>query len=109
MKAFSCAVQETSLPPRRETTTLLVPTSTPRGCEPGLIRSSSFSGASSGAFQTWSLFSVISLSSAWCAPRLLCVGARLLGLQRIRGGLLGQPAIVAARPLPAQLGERKAL
>ena len=51
MKALSCEAQATSLPPRRETTTLLVPTSMPTGCEPPFTRSSIFSGASSGDFQ----------------------------------------------------------
>jgi hypothetical protein len=51
MKALSCEAQATSLPPRRETTTLLVPTSIPTGCEPPFTRSSIFSGASSGDFQ----------------------------------------------------------
>jgi len=59
MKAFSWEAQATSLPPRRETTTLLVPTSMPTGCEPPFTRSSIFSGASSAGFHRWSLFSAM--------------------------------------------------
>src|SRR3990172_3683736 len=99
MKALSCDWQATSLPPRRETTTLLVPTSIPTGCDPVRTRSSILSAASSGAFQRWSLFSAISLSSPCRALRLR---REFLGCLRVRRQL-GQPAVVAPGPLLALL------
>ncbi|OFV87639.1 MAG: hypothetical protein A2V74_11120 [Acidobacteria bacterium RBG_16_70_10] len=51
MNALSCVAQATSFPPRREATTLLVPTSRPIGCAPVLTRSSMRSEASA-AFQS---------------------------------------------------------
>src|SRR5262245_16330253 len=97
MKALSCAWHATSFPPRFETTTLLVPTSIPTGCEPPLTRSSILSADSSGAFQRWSLFSAIGLSSA-CGARVPRRG--FLGCLSVLGQL-GQPTIVGPDPLHA--------
>src|SRR5512143_3466532 len=100
MKAFSWLAQATSFPPRRETTTLLVPTSMPTGWEPPLTRSSIFSGPSSGAFQRWSLFSVMWLSSA-CGPLPRRRGRLLRRLRVLR--LLVEPEVVGPRSLPPQV------
>src|SRR5512138_1640769 len=97
MKAFSWLAQATSLPPRRETTTLLVPTSIPTGCDPPLTRSSIFSGPSSGAFQRCSLFSVMSLSSDGVPPPRR--RGRLLRRLRVLR-LLVEPEVVRPRSLP---------
>src|SRR6185295_19032657 len=97
MNALSCAWQATSLPPRFETTTLLVPTLIPTGCEPPFTRSSILSADSSGAFQRWSLFSAIWLSSA-CGARVRRRG--FLGCLSVLGQL-GQPTVVGPDPLRA--------
>src|SRR5512147_1025360 len=97
MKAFSWLAQPTSLPPRRETTTLLVPTSMPTGWEPPFTRSSIFSGASSGGFQRWSLFSVMWLSSDGGPPPRR--RRRLLRRLRVLR-LLVEPEVVRPRSLP---------
>src|SRR5512136_2850375 len=99
MKAFSWLTQPTSLPPRRETTTLLVPTSMPTGWEPPFTRSSIFSGASSGGFQRWSLFSVMWLSSDGGPPPRR---RRLLRRLRVLR-LLVEPEVVGPRSLPPQV------
>ena len=111
MKALSCDAQATSLPPRRETTTLLVPTSMPTGCEPrlhevlDLLRrrppAPSRGGPCSPPF---------ALSSA--CVRAAARGASALAFAAVSAsaGLLGEPAVVglASSPGAASSGERPA-